>query len=176
MIRLWAPDVAEREVFVCGPAGYMALARATLERIGLPMTRYHQESFGAPALHMVAAATPPLVTIPAFSVIDALSVPASSLPPTNGADGPRPVHVVFARSGKTVTARQGDFLLDLAEEHDVEIDSGCRSGNCGTCKVVKTEGRVKMDEQTALSAADIADGYVLTCVGQAYGDKIVLQA
>jgi ferredoxin-NADP reductase len=170
VIQLWAPDFVEREVFVCGPPGYMKVVRATLERIGLPMAQYHEESFGTPAQAMVAAITPPPVAraLPA-------SVAGRSAPPPI-AEASATVEVVFAKSGKTVTAVPGDFLLDLAEEHGIAIASGCRAGNCGTCKVVKTEGNVVMDEQTALSAGDIADGYVLTCVGRAFGQKIVMQA
>jgi ferredoxin-NADP reductase len=165
LIRLWAPDFAEREVFVCGPAGYMKVVRATLERMGLPMARYHEESFGAPQFAMVSATAPPLLASPASTVVPAAPRAATAT-----------VEVVFVKSGKTVTANEGDFLLDLAEEHDVAIESGCRAGNCGACKVIGTEGKVVMEEQTALSAEDIADGYVLTCVGRAFGRRVILQA
>ena len=166
LVRLCAPDFAEREVFVCGPAGYMKVVRATLDRMGLPMARYHEESFGAPQFAMVSAIAPPLLFSPASVVV----------PAAPQAEAGARVEIVFAKSGKTVTAIEGDFLLDLAEEHDVAIESGCRSGNCGACKVIRTEGKVVMEEQTALSAEDIADGYVLTCVGRAFGHRIALQA
>jgi ferredoxin-NADP reductase len=157
-VRRLAPDFADREVFVCGPAGYMTAVRTVLTDLGLPMIQYHEESFGTP----VQAKAPPVTTDTAAPIV---------APPEARAT----VEVVFAKSGKTVTATEGDFLLDVAEDH-VEIESSCRSGNCGTCRVIKTEGDVEMDEQTALSAEDIADGYVLTCVGRCAGDKIVLDA
>lgn len=169
LIRLWAPDFAEREVFVCGPSGYMQAVRTTLERIGLPMAQYHEESFGTPALAMIV----PVALQPA--PVAATPLPAL-VPPPASAVAPDVVEIVFAKSGKTVGVSAGDYLLDVAEEHGVEIESGCRSGNCGTCKLIKTSGEVVMEAQTALSEADIADGYVLACVGRAYGKRVVVQA
>ena len=39
-------DVATREVFLCGPAGFMQVARELLEGQGVEAARIHQESFG----------------------------------------------------------------------------------------------------------------------------------
>jgi ring-1,2-phenylacetyl-CoA epoxidase subunit PaaE len=36
-------------------------------------------------------------------------------------------------------------------------------GACGTCVAKLTAGTVLMDNHTALSAQDRADGYILTC-------------
>jgi ferredoxin-NADP reductase/DMSO/TMAO reductase YedYZ heme-binding membrane subunit len=42
----WVPDIAERDVFVCGPERWTALVRATLTAAGLPEDRLHLETFG----------------------------------------------------------------------------------------------------------------------------------
>ena len=42
----WVPDIAERDVFVCGPERWTALVRATLTAAGLPDDRLHLETFG----------------------------------------------------------------------------------------------------------------------------------
>ena len=42
----WVPDIAERDVFVCGPERWTALVRATLVAAGLPEDRLHLETFG----------------------------------------------------------------------------------------------------------------------------------
>jgi ferredoxin-NADP reductase len=42
----WVPDIAERDVFVCGPARWTSLVRATLTTAGLPEDRLHLETFG----------------------------------------------------------------------------------------------------------------------------------
>jgi ferredoxin len=84
--------------------------------------------------------------------------------------------VNFSKSGKTFACNEGDTLLELAEANDIIIESSCRAGNCGTCKVKKLLGEVDMEGQQALSEADIADGYVLCCIGKPISSKVVLEA
>jgi predicted ferric reductase len=42
----WAPDIAERDVYVCGPEPWADDVRATTEVAGLPTDHFHVESFG----------------------------------------------------------------------------------------------------------------------------------
>ncbi|MGO4255041.1 ferredoxin reductase family protein [Marmoricola sp. RAF53] len=44
-LRYWVPDIAERDVYVCGPAPWTDLVRATLREAGLPDDQLHLESF-----------------------------------------------------------------------------------------------------------------------------------
>jgi len=39
------PDVADREVYLCGPAGMMSATQAVVEGLGVPASRIHQERF-----------------------------------------------------------------------------------------------------------------------------------
>jgi predicted ferric reductase len=39
------PDLRQRDVFVCGPSGFMADVARTARRLGVPSTRIHQEVF-----------------------------------------------------------------------------------------------------------------------------------
>ena len=41
----WVPDIAERDVYVCGPADWTALVEQTLRSVGLPPERIHLETF-----------------------------------------------------------------------------------------------------------------------------------
>jgi glycine betaine catabolism B len=77
---------------------------------------------------------------------------------------------------KTIFATADDCILDLAEEHDIKLESSCRAGNCGTCKIRKMEGEVEMDGQQALSETDLLEGYVLACIGRAGSRRVVLEA
>jgi predicted ferric reductase len=45
-LRHWVPDIAEHDVFVCGPEVWTSLVRNTLLRAGLPEDRLHLETFG----------------------------------------------------------------------------------------------------------------------------------
>jgi ferredoxin-NADP reductase len=42
----WVPDIAERDVYVCGPEPWADDVRRTAEAAGLPADRFHVESFG----------------------------------------------------------------------------------------------------------------------------------
>ena len=42
----WVPDIADRDVYVCGPEPWAADVRRTTEAAGLPADHFHVESFG----------------------------------------------------------------------------------------------------------------------------------
>ena len=44
-LRYWIPDIAERDVYVCGPAGWTDLVTRTLRDAGLPDDHLHLETF-----------------------------------------------------------------------------------------------------------------------------------
>ncbi len=82
--------------------------------------------------------------------------------------------VIFARSGKEVACSEDEFILDVAERAGFELDSNCRSGNCGTCKQKLLEGDIAYDgELDALK--DIESGFILTCSARAIG-KVAIDA
>jgi ferredoxin-NADP reductase len=134
-------DVALRDFFLCGPAGFMDASRTVLIGLGVKPERIMQESFGSSASKHVQ-------TFPAAET---------------------GVVVEFARSGKTHAVRSGQTLLEAAEEHGVGIPSSCRQGQCGTCKTRLLEGNVRMDAEVGLDSDSRAQGFVLTCVGHADG-------
>jgi ferredoxin-NADP reductase len=45
-LTYWVPDIADRDVYVCGPEGWAEDVRRTTEAAGLPADRFHVESFG----------------------------------------------------------------------------------------------------------------------------------
>jgi ferredoxin-NADP reductase len=45
-LTYWVPDIAERDVYVCGPEAWAQDVRRTTEAAGLPPERFHVESFG----------------------------------------------------------------------------------------------------------------------------------
>lgn len=77
---------------------------------------------------------------------NATSLPASN---ENGSGLGTPeeaskVNVTFAKSKKTVAwDSSSGSLLDFALENGVDIDSGCRAGNCGSCVIAMKNGKVQ---------------------------------
>ena len=45
-LTFWVPDIAERDVYVCGPQSWAEDVRATTRAAGLPDDRFHVERFG----------------------------------------------------------------------------------------------------------------------------------
>ena len=44
-LRSWIPDIADRDVYVCGPEGWTDLVRRDLDAAGVPPERLHLETF-----------------------------------------------------------------------------------------------------------------------------------
>jgi predicted ferric reductase len=44
-LTFWIPDIADRDVYVCGPEGWTSLVKATLSAAGLPGHQLHLETF-----------------------------------------------------------------------------------------------------------------------------------
>jgi ferredoxin-NADP reductase len=78
----------------------------------------------------------------------------------------------FAKSGRRVTARAGQTLLQAGLEAGIDLPSSCTMGGCGACKVRKLEGSVVMSEPNCLSEAEREAGFVLACC--AYADTNVV--
>jgi ferredoxin len=58
-------------------------------------------------------------------------------------------------------------LLDLAEKHNVDIEFGCRAGNCGACVTAIIKGDVEyLSEPGEMPEA----GSCLACVSTPKGD------
>jgi ferredoxin-NADP reductase len=147
-IASFVPDLRRGPVLLCGPAPMMAAMRETLVALGVPDAEILQEAF---------------VSRP--EVIDA-GVGGDS----PAADGPLPdgdTAIVFRRAGCSVDAAPGQTVLEAAENAGVAIPYECRAGICGQCKTPLVSGRVAMEVQDALSAADRARGLILACQARA---------
>jgi ferredoxin-NADP reductase len=135
-------DIASRYFFLCGPPQFMEASRTILIDLGVKPDRILQERFGVPALKGAQ-------TFSVNTSTDAV--------------------VEFSRSSKTYVVRDGQTLLEAAEEHGIGIPSSCRQGQCGTCKTKLLAGNVQMDAEEGLDPDSKAQGFVLACVGHALG-------
>ncbi|MGF9755162.1 hybrid-cluster NAD(P)-dependent oxidoreductase [Microvirga sp. 0TCS3.31] len=157
MLQAIAPDVAERETFVCGPAAYMASVRRILEDVGYDMRKHHEESFSFDRL------------------------PASELPRPvendTATDGPgedssttTSFSVEFVKSGVTVTCGAGEKVLDAAASAGLRLPASCTEGMCGTCKTTLLTGEVDMKHNGGIRPKEIAAGKVLVCCSTPLSD------
>jgi ferredoxin len=81
----------------------------------------------------------------------------AAAPKTAGA-----LEVRFSRSDISVGWENGRYesLLDVAEEWNIDISSGCRYGDCGTCLTQILEGAVVYNHATGVEPDP---GYCLPC-------------
>jgi len=80
--------------------------------------------------------------------------------------------VTFAASGRKVTARAGQTILQAGLEAGIDLPFSCTMGGCGACKVKKQSGTVVMSEPNCLSETEREAGHVLACC--AYADTNVV--
>lgn len=139
ILREICPDLSERTVFCCGPAGFRAAARSLCEAWQpAPPRAFLEESFGADG-------------------------DGQELPPIGS------YSVTFRRSGKLVAGGGTTTILAAAREAGIELRSDCEAGICGTCRCTVSEGdwRIAANaadrERSVLSDEEKSAGVVLAC-------------
>jgi ferredoxin-NADP reductase len=151
LIRGFVPNLTRGPIMLCGPDPMMTAMRGLLVGMGIPDEEIHQEAFiSPPALPERRAGEPEPELLP---------------------EGVR--NLEFARAGKRVQLTNGLTVLEAAEECGVDIPFECRSGICGQCKTRVISGRVAMEVQDALTAADKMKGLVLACQAVCTNDTVV---
>jgi ferredoxin-NADP reductase len=155
-LELIAPDFREREIFVCGPAPYMAAAKAMLASAGFDMARHHEESFDFDALS--AEQAEPVIL--AEAELDA-------------APTVRTFRVAFARSGRTIDCAEDVTVLSAARKAGVRLPSSCAKGMCGTCKSKLVSGSVEMAHAGGIRQREIDAGLALLCCSRPKSDLVV---
>ena len=85
-----------------------------------------------------------------------------------------PAEITFAASGRKVTARAGQTILQAGLEAGVDLPFSCTMGGCGACKVQTRAGTVVMSEPNCLSETEREAGYLLACC--AYADSSLVIA
>lgn len=127
------------QFYVCGPPAMMQSLVPELRAWGVGEADIHFEAFG-PA-----------------SVLPAVSTTGQS-----PALEPVSIEVSFRRSGRTLVWDGRDAnLLDFAERHHVHIESGCRSGSCGSCETRLVSGDIVYADKPDF---EVAKGHCLLCV------------
>ncbi|MFZ5526045.1 MAG: flavin reductase family protein [Pseudomonadota bacterium] len=119
-LQALCPDLLERDIYLCGPEGFMDTMMSNLAALGVDLARVHTERFTAPS---------------------AVVSPAGGLSAFN-AEG---TEVIFKHLGKRImltAADQNKTLLQAARDHGLDLESGCCQGMCGTCKLTVHEGEV----------------------------------
>jgi ferredoxin-NADP reductase len=132
------------QFYLCGPSALLESVVPALVQWGVAPADIHFEAFG-----------PSTVRLPTQQTTEPISVPS----------GPLQIH--FTKSGRSLpwTGRESN-LLDFAEAHGIVVESGCRSGSCGSCVTTLAGGTVDYANPPDF---DIAPGQCLLCVAKPRG-------
>jgi ferredoxin len=115
-LRRRYPDFAERDIYLCGPQGFMDKTIALLQQAGFDLARLHCERFAGGAWEADAGVG---------EACEEIFFPA------------------FESAGANwMTEDAGKTLMQIAERHHVPLEIGCRQGMCGTCKLMLRQGKV----------------------------------
>ncbi len=136
------------EFYICGPPPMMDMVTKDLEEWGVPEEHINFEAFG-PA-----------------------TVKKTQEPVSDAAAG-QTVEVVFAKSNKTLNwETAAGTLLEFGEANGIKMNSGCRSGGCGTCLTALREGEIEYIHRPGKKPEA---GSCLVCIAQPTG-RVVLDA
>jgi ferredoxin len=81
--------------------------------------------------------------------------------------------VTFQMSQVSAPIYEDDTVLDVGDAAHVYIDSACRSGTCGACRIKLLSGRVRMPVEESLTEGEKASGCILACQARVEGDVVV---
>ena len=135
------------DFYLCGPPGFMQATYNLLRDLGVNDQRIYAESFGPASLERQN---------------DNASESFKQIPVAKEAI------IKFTRSNVTQAWSEGDgTLLEFSEAHGLLPEYGCRSGQCGSCKVKLHSGKLSYNQplQTTLNA----DEALLCCAMPAKG-------
>lgn len=82
------------------------------------------------------------------------------------------VRITLQKRKRAVEAAEGQTILEAAEKANEPVESMCRVGVCGTCRMRLVAGQVDGDFD-AIDAADQAAGFILACVARVRTDCVV---
>ncbi|MDH4441532.1 MAG: hybrid-cluster NAD(P)-dependent oxidoreductase [Rhizobium sp.] len=148
LLALVVPDIADRTILCCGPAPFMAAARAISADLGVSPERYLEESFDA-------------------AVIVDLPTPAETLAVA------ATFKVEFVKQQKVLEVSAEQTVLSCAKKMGVRIPSSCANGICGTCKSKLVSGAVDMKHDGGIRQREIEAGFFLPCCSKPLSDLVI---
>lgn len=92
-----------------------------------------------------------------------------------GSASPSAFHITIEPSGREFTVSAGETILAAGIAQGINLPYGCKDGACGSCKCKKVSGSVThgAHQSKALSDAEEAQGFVLTCSARPTSDVVL---
>lgn len=132
--------VEQAEVFLCGPAPFMAMVESALEAVGVRPQQLHIERF-----------------------ISRTDPDRADEPDCVAEQVPKTLSVTLKGKRHHLDYVAGESVLQTCKRHGIDAPRSCEDGYCGSCMAVLKYGDPDLGRPRALSEADLARGRVLTC-------------
>jgi glycine betaine catabolism B len=141
------PDLAIRQVYCCGPVGFMDVARTFASELGVGADRFLTESF--------------------FNSSDnADETPSDTQAAVT-------FEINFNKSGMLIKSDPSVSVLKAAMLAGVRLQSSCGKGLCGTCRVKLKSGKVEMKHQGGIRQREIDQGFILACCSKPLSNLVI---
>lgn len=136
----WLAEAGNCQLYLCGPAPFMATVQEAASRAAIPETRVHLERFDA-----------------------APQAAAEASPADTWSDAACEVHVTTGGHRHVVNVPAGQTLLKAALSEGLDVPYACEEGYCGSCAAKCVEGEIVHARNDVFNADDLAAGWILTC-------------
>ncbi|MDX2171535.1 MAG: FAD-binding oxidoreductase [Bacteroidota bacterium] len=141
------------EYFICGPGPMMENVKTGLQKLKIADNKIKIEYFSA--------------------VIDAVAKAEGTV--ATGGNVKANIKVIqYGIETDFVLETSSISILDASIEAGVDAPFSCKGAVCCTCRAKVLEGKVKMDANFALTDAEVAEGYILTCQSHPLTENVVV--
>jgi len=134
--------------YLCGPEAMINLVSSTLLENGFTKENINFELFTA-------------------SIVD--EVPKSEL-----GEGISEVTILLDDEETTFSVSKTDNILAAALRNDLDPPYSCQGGICSSCMAKVTEGKAVMTKNSLLTADEVQEGLILTCIAYPVTPKITV--
>ena len=143
------------EYFICGPGPMMENVKTTLEDLKIAKEKIHIEYF--------------------TTVAEAVAKADTASNQASGGNVNATIKVIQYGIETDFKLETGSIsILEAAIEAGVDAPFSCKGAVCCTCRAKVLEGKVRMDANFALTDAEVAEGFILTCQSHPLTETVVV--
>ncbi|MEZ4903638.1 MAG: ferredoxin--NADP reductase [Spirosomataceae bacterium] len=146
-------NTASAAYYLCGPDEMMNEAKRALEVLNVPTEQIHKESFATATTHH----------------------PVHEEGEDDESLKAQEVTVIYEGSEYKFKVEPHQTILEAALDLDIDLPYSCQAGMCTACMGKCTSGKIQLDEEDGLTKAELAAGFILTCVAHPLTKDVIVE-